>query len=101
MDIAAAPLSLSTRPAGGFVTLLGIPVGATNTGLSDNTFANSPEPGENEVTVTASNLGAAPAPAPAAPELIGAASTFGAVPEPSSVALVAMGALAFLRRRRG
>ena len=102
MDIAVAPLSLAIRPAGGHVTLTGIAVGAPNAeAAARDTLADTSEAGGKAIAVAASNLGAAPAPAPTVPERIGAASSFGVVPEPSSIALVAMGAVALLRRRRG
>ncbi|MEO7318147.1 MAG: PEP-CTERM sorting domain-containing protein [Chthoniobacteraceae bacterium] len=97
-DVISAPLSLASHRAGSLVTLTGVnavEAGSEETLPAD--LANLSGLDETIFAVTVPNLN----PAPAVPENVGSASSFAAVPEPCSIALLAMGAFAFLRRRRG
>ena len=97
-DVVSAPLSLASRRAGSLVTLTGVnAVAAVSEETLPADLANLSGLDETMFAVTAPKL----SPAPVVPENVGSASSFAAVPEPSSVALLAMGAFAFLRRRRG
>ena len=103
-DVITAPLTLeSQRP--GSQTLAGVQAVADDAApllvmdsmdrdrLEETAFAA-------ETTDFSAAQNVASTPAPVAAENVGSASTFAAVPEPSSVGLLAIGTLAFLRRRR-
>lgn len=96
-DVISAPVSITSHRAGSRRTLLG----ESFDGADATPSTALPECAD--LTAAMASL-ATPdlSPAPA-PENIGSASSFAAaaaVPEPTSVALLAMGAFAFLRRRR-
>ncbi len=106
-DVISTPLTLESHRAGTQLTLTGVSAivheaeAALALAVADHTGSEA-----GFVALTASNFNAAAdtaAPAPAVPENIGSASNFAGaavVPEPSSIGLLAIGALAFLRRRR-
>lgn len=99
-DMMAAGVTLDSHRAGSWVTLAGLDAITQNalpmdvvdrSGFDETMFAANPADFSPAAATTA---------APAS-ENIGSASNFAAVPEPSAIGLLAMGAFAFLRRRRG
>ena len=105
-DMITAPLTLESHRAGSQVTLVGINAIADEVApalvmdstdrarLEESTFAGA-------TTDFGAPQNVASTPVPVAAENVGSASSFAAVPEPSSIGLLAIGAVAFLRRRRG
>ena len=102
LDLSATSLSLAIQDGGKFLTLTGLnavnPI-AQAIPVMQYQYAGLDDPAI-ALTTSVAGSNSDSAPAPAASEKVGSASSFAAVPEPSSIALLAMGSVAFLRRRR-
>ena len=104
MDVAAAPVTLESHRTGAWVTFVGVnPIASDANPAQPIELADHSGADATMFAVTSPNIDAASTTAavPAAKENIGSASNFAAVPEPASISLIALGTLAFLRRRRG
>ena len=103
--VITAPLTLESHRAGSQITLAGINAiadeAAPALAMDSADRARLEETAFAVATDFDAPQNVALNPAPVAGENVGSASSFAAVPEPSSVGLLAVGAFAFLRRRRG
>lgn len=104
-EMLSGSLSLESHRVGSRMTLLGdFAVSQDREVVLALEMANRATGEETEFAVNVRNLSAestSPSTPSAAPaENIGSASQFATVPEPTAVSLIALGALAFLRRRR-
>ena len=104
-EVLSTSLSLESHRVGSRMTLIGdFAVAQDREVVLAVELANRVSGEETAFAVSVPNLSAEPAvasaPTAAPVENIGSASQFATVPEPTAVSLIALGALAFLRRRR-